>query len=67
MPVHDGPVFARESIVFQKENSSNFCAQKGKLVGIQLWNDVGFEEIHAWRANAHDGRPGTLAILGKRA
>ena len=34
---------------------------------IQMWNDVGFQEIHAWRANAHDGKHGTLAIIGKRA
>jgi hypothetical protein len=34
---------------------------------IEMWKDVGFQEIHAWRANAHDGKPGTLAILGKKA
>jgi trans-aconitate methyltransferase len=33
---------------------------------IEMWKDVGFQEIHAWRANAHDGKPGTLAILGRK-
>ena len=34
---------------------------------IQMWNDVGFSEVHAWRANASPNKPGTLAILGKKS
>ena len=33
---------------------------------ITMWNDVGFTEIHAWRANQSEGKPGTLAIIGKK-
>ncbi len=33
---------------------------------IEMWNDVGFEEVHAWRANQSPGKPGTLAIIGKK-
>lgn len=33
---------------------------------IAMWNEVGFTEIHAWRANQSKGKPGTLAIIGKK-
>ena len=33
---------------------------------IAMWNEVGFTEIHAWRANQSEGKPGTLAIIGKK-
>ena len=33
---------------------------------ITMWNDVGFTEIHTWRANQSEGKPGTLAIIGKK-
>ena len=34
---------------------------------IEMWHEVGFSEVHAWRANQTHGKPGTLAILGKKA
>ncbi|MGB0329574.1 MAG: methyltransferase domain-containing protein, partial [Candidatus Poseidoniaceae archaeon] len=34
---------------------------------IQMWKDVGFTEVRAWRANASSDKPGTLAILGKKS
>ena len=33
---------------------------------ITMWTEVGFTEVHAWRANQSPGKPGTLAILGKK-
>ena len=33
---------------------------------LQLLSKIGFEEVHAWRANQSPGKPGTLAIIGKK-
>jgi SAM-dependent methyltransferase len=33
---------------------------------IEMWKDVGFRDVHAWRANRTSDKPGTLAIIGKK-
>ena len=33
---------------------------------IEMWKDVGFRDVHAWRANQTSDKPGTLAIIGKK-
>ena len=37
-----------------------------ELEWVQMFKDVGFQQVRSWRANKHQGWEGTLVITGKK-
>ena len=37
-----------------------------ELDWVQMFREVGFQQVESWRANKHKGWEGTLVITGKK-